>query len=146
MSRWGVGAISLLSLLGAGVSAYLTLASVRGLPLYCLGSGCELVLTSSYARLGPLPVALLGLGMYLAVLGLTLSYLRASATFLPLLGVFALSLTGAIYSAYLTYISATAIGAFCTWCLTSAGTVTAIFVLTAILIARSPRQEGDTPE
>lgn len=146
MRRRLTALVALLALFGSGVSAYLTLASLRGLPLYCLGGqGCERVLASPYARLGPIPVAGLGLGMFLTVLVLTLSYLRWPQAFLLLLGIFTLSLSGVLYSAYLTYLSATAIGALCPWCLTSAATIAAILFLSTLLLVRSSLREGGVP-
>lgn len=43
---------------------------------------------------------------------------------------FALALGGVVYSGYLTYLELAVIHAICIWCVTSAGTVTLLFLLT----------------
>src|SRR5262249_21324914 len=91
------------------------------------GSGCEAVNASEYSTVGPLPVALLGAGMYLAALALTaLARPGRNAAPAALLARFGLTLAGACYSAYLTFPALTVIRAACVWCLTSFALVSAL--------------------
>src|SRR5690606_6844170 len=78
---------------------------------------------SAYATIGPIPIAILGLGMYvalgtLALLRLTgrgpLSFEHAS------LASWTIALMGTIYAAYLTYVEIWVIDAICQWCVLSA--------------------------
>src|SRR5689334_370503 len=93
-------AMMALSLLGLGVSIYLTTVHYTDAPLICLGtSGCEAVNRSPYSEVAGVAVALLGAGAYLTILAL----LGAEAYKLierqtVVLGVFGLSLAGVLYS------------------------------------------------
>lgn len=129
--RW---AVPVLSALGIAVSAYLTWVHYAGLEVVCIGTnGCETVQSSSYAEFFGIPVATLGLGMYGALLLLSLLWLRAGPDLAANagLGIFGLSLIGVGYSAYLTYIELFVLHAICTWCVVSAILLVAIFASSA---------------
>jgi uncharacterized membrane protein len=108
------GAVLLLSLLGAGIASYLTYAHVAHVQVSCATGGCETVQTSRYAELGGVPVAALGLAGYVL--------LAASAAFRAdlarALG-FAAALGGLAFAAYLFYVQAAVLEAYCQWCLAS---------------------------
>ena len=70
---------------------------------------------SSWATVAGVPVAVIGLGGYLALL--TSSLLRAERARLVAA---ALALAGAAFSAYLTYLELFVIQAICRWCVASA--------------------------
>lgn len=111
----------LLAILGVGVATYLTIIHYdRGILVCGLGD-CQTVQNSKYAEVGGIPVALLGLGMYLSVVGLGLLR-RLRPERLPLLTqtAFTLVLAGGIYAAYLTYLEVAVLHAICEWCVTSA--------------------------
>ncbi|MCR4404444.1 MAG: vitamin K epoxide reductase family protein [Candidatus Acetothermia bacterium] len=134
--------ISLLALLGLGVSAYLAYEHFCG-PIVCIGSGCAIVNESVYCRIFGVPLSVLGLLNYALILGLAIASLRVKN---PLsswlhLGIFGLALSGTIFSAYLTYLEFAVIRAFCTWCVVSAVTITAIFALSSLKLT-DPRR-GD---
>src|SRR3954468_22837631 len=59
-----------LSLAGAVVAGYLTWVHYDLSALTCGIGDCHTVQTSSYASIGPVPIALLGLGMFLAIAAL----------------------------------------------------------------------------
>jgi len=129
--RWATVA---LAALGAAVSAYLTWVHYSGALALCSGAGgCETVQASRFAAVAGLPVALLGLVLYLALLALALYRALAvvAADDPALLALFGLALAGTLYSAYLTYLELFVIGALCPWCATSALFVTAICALAA---------------
>ena len=57
------------AVLGIAVAAYLTYVHYAGLEPFCAGGGgggCERVQSSTYAMLGGIPVAMLGLGGYVS--------------------------------------------------------------------------------
>jgi uncharacterized membrane protein len=127
---WGIVGLALFGLV---VSSYLTYEHFCG-PIACIGQGCAIVNESVYCTIFGVPISVLGIVNYAAILGLALAAgLRSKG---PLaawlhLGVFGLSLSGTIFSAYLTYLEFAVIRAFCTWCVISAVTITAIFGLAA---------------
>jgi uncharacterized membrane protein len=89
------------------------------------------VQSSPYAGLAGVPVAVIGLAGYGAVLAsLALPY-RSLTAFL--------SLVGAGFSAYLTYLEVAVIDAICQWCVASAVVMTALAVAS---VARFVAGEG----
>jgi uncharacterized membrane protein len=134
-------AIVSLALLGAGVAGYVTWVHYSGALAFCAGSGgCEVVQASRYAQIGAMPVALLGLLMYVALAMLAVWRLRAgddTPALVPL-GLFFLSLAGVLFSAYLTYLELFVIKAICWWCVASAVIVTGIFGLSAWEVTAPP--------
>ena len=80
--------------------------------------------SSTYAKLGGIPVAVLGLGGYVAIaLALLAPGERARVA------AAALTLTGFGFSAYLTYLELFVIDAICQWCVASAVLLTGLAVL-----------------
>jgi uncharacterized membrane protein len=123
-----------LALLGAAIAAYLTWVHYAGIEPLCAGGsgGCERVQTSRYAELGGIPVALLGLGGYLAIAG-ALALAPASAA-RPVVAF--LALAGAGFSAYLTYLELFEINAICQWCVASAIVMGLLAVLAVTRLLR----------
>ncbi|HEU4449556.1 MAG TPA: vitamin K epoxide reductase family protein [Gaiellaceae bacterium] len=103
-----------LALVGAGIAGYLTLARFSGVTLACTTGGCETVQSSAYAELLGVPVALLGLGGYAAILATALV-----AGELARLAGAVLALAGVAFGAYLLLVQVAVIGALCQWCLAS---------------------------
>lgn len=136
---WRRWALLGLAALGVAVSAYLTYVHYRGALALCAGAGgCETVQASRYATMFGVPIALLGLGLYLGILALALWRALAgpAAPGAVLLGLFGLALAGTLFSAYLTYLELFVIHAICPWCVSSAAIVTASCALSAWEIAR----------
>ena len=123
-----------LGVLGLGVSIYLTLIHYSSVPLVCLGTtGCEEVNRSIYSEVAGVSVALLGAGAYLTILAALWAESRLIIKNTEaILALFGVSLAGVLYSAYLTSVELFVLGAICIWCVISALTITAIFVLAAI--------------
>ncbi len=124
--------ISLFSaLIGLIDSAYLSWLKFSHNEVLCAGGlgDCYTVNTSPYAEIYGIPIALLGLGAYLAIIFVLLFETRS--TFFEENGkliVFGLSLVGVIYSAYLSYLEEFVIRAWCPYCVLSAIAITVIFV------------------
>jgi uncharacterized membrane protein len=123
-------ATAVLALVGLGIAGYLTWVHYAGLDPVCVGGGggCEQVQASRWAELSGVPVALLGLfgyGAILATLALPDELGRTAAAFV--------SLVGFGFSAWLTYVELEKIGAVCQWCVASAVVMTA---LAAVSVAR----------
>jgi hypothetical protein len=64
--------VAVLALVGLFISLYLLAYSVGLIPLLCGVGSCETVQASEWAKVGPIPVPLLGVGGYLSLLGVTL--------------------------------------------------------------------------
>lgn len=121
--------IAPLAAAGAAISAYLTWVHAADRPVVCGGLGsCATVQSSEYATLGGIPVALFGLALYATIGVLALLALREPRLLLPL---FALALSGLLYSGYLTWVELAVLGAICLWCVVSALIIAAIATLAA---------------
>jgi len=127
-----------LALAGLGVAGYLTYVHYAGIdPVCTTGGSCEKVQTSVYSELVGVPVALIGLLGYIAILALLLgpdTETSRSATM-------ALTLVGFAFSAYLTYRELYSIHAVCEWCVSSAAVLTAMAPLSVWRFLRG----GATP-
>jgi uncharacterized membrane protein len=90
-----------LAVIGVAIAGYLTWVHYADIEPICAGGGggCEKVQTSSYAELAGVPVALIGLIGYLAILGSLLVPGEAGR-----MGGALLALAGFGFSAYLTYL------------------------------------------
>lgn len=126
-------AVAVFSLIGAFVAFYLLASNLGWTPPVPCGAGdCGTVQSSKYARVGPVPVSGIGLAGYLALLTLSLAGLQerlAASRVIPLL-LFAGSLSGFLFSAYLTYLEAAVIEAWCRYCVASAVIITIVFAAT----------------
>ena len=106
-------AAALVAVAGIGVAGYLTWAHYADVQIACLrGGGCETVQDSSYSEIAGVPVALIGLLGYSAILAL-IAWDAPTAR----LAVAALAVTGLLFSVYLLILQAFVIDAFCVWCL-----------------------------
>jgi uncharacterized membrane protein len=129
LARMGIALFSLLGLLVAG---YLTLYHFGSTgTLQCAIGSCEKVQSSRYAYLLGQPVALWGVFAYATLLGLAMASLqpRFERARWVSLGIFGMAAVGVAFSAYLTYLEAVVIQAWCQWCVVSAILITLIFLL-----------------
>jgi uncharacterized membrane protein len=134
-------AIGVVCVIGIAIAGYLTYVHYAGLKVVCLSSGgCETVQSSRFAKLDGIPVAVLGLLGYIAIL-LTLA-LRGD---LGRSAGFGVALIGFLFSMYLTYRELFTIKAICQWCVGSAVLMTILVVLTAIRVLRDDTAAA-TPE
>ena len=100
----------------------------------CSGiSDCERVQSSRYAELAGVPVALVGLIGYLAILGSLAIPGEAGR-----LATASLAFAGLAFSGYLTYVELFEIEAVCQWCVASAVVITLIAVLASVRVWRAP--------
>ena len=125
-------AIGALALVGAAIAAYLTYARYSGNALYCVagGGGCETVQRSDYATLVGIPVAVLGLVAYAALLATALVSGRTAAA----IGA-GIAVSGAVFSAWLLYAQLVLIDAICQWCVAN-DVVIALAAVAAVLRLR----------
>lgn len=127
----GKGALAFLfaiAALGFADAGYLTVEHYTNSIPPCAIGGCEIVLTSSYSTVVGIPVALIGSVFYLLFLILLMIYLDTkNEKYLR----FALLLTIPAFLAtlYFFFLQAFVIHAFCVYCIGSAITSTALFVV-----------------
>ena len=107
-------------------------------PMVCMGGGCDAVRASSYSHFGGLPVPVYGVVMYafLALLIFLYPLLPPSIGRLSQRGVVFISGAAFLVSGYLTGVEAFVLHSWCMWCVLSALTVTAIFILSLVDRAR----------
>ena len=122
-------AAAAVALAGLGIAAYLTAVHYAGAaPVCAVSHGCATVQQSDYAQLAGVPVALLGAAGYVAMLGcLALDGVRARTT-----AAF-VSLAGAGFSGWLTYVEIAELRAICIWCV---GSAVCMAALAALSVAR----------
>jgi len=124
--------MALISLAGLFLGIYLTLYHYGYVgSLVCGVSSCETVQSSRWSMFLGVPVATWGAGFYVVMLALSLAgmqdrfaYSRGLA-----LGMVALAAWGVIFTAWLNYLEAFVIHAWCEWCLGSAAMVLVLFLL-----------------
>lgn len=145
MSRWDFWrtASMVFAVAGAGVAGYLTYTHYNLGALVCQVGNCQAVQTSQYAMVGPIPVAVLGLCMFLAVIALgILRWQRPDWLSTATMGAFALALAGTVYFAYLTYLEIAVIHAICQWCVTASILTVGILTVEGIGTYRILGMEG----
>ena len=129
---------AVLSVLGLADALYLTVEHVTGQSVRCtIVAGCSEVLSSQYAVVAGVPLALIGAAAYFGVFSLaTLAAFgyRIAATLLT-----SLVLLMFLISLWLFYLQAFVIHAFCQFCLFSAAVTTALTVI--VLIALLSRRK-----
>jgi len=118
--------LTVLTVIGLGVASYLTYVHYSGIkPVCTAGGNCLKVQTSVYSKLVGVPVALIGLLGYIAILGSLLAPESENSRFATM----AFTLVGFGFSAYLTYRELFTIHAVCEWCASSAGIMTVMMCL-----------------
>jgi uncharacterized membrane protein len=136
--------MALVSLAGIFVGVYLTLYKFGVIgSLVCNVGSCEKVQSSKYSVFLGLPVATWGIGFYLLMLVLSIASLQeryADSRGLSL-AMFLVTGWGVLFTAWLNYLEAFVINAWCEWCLGSAAMVVILFAL-AFLDWRESRLES----
>ncbi|MDE2024996.1 MAG: vitamin K epoxide reductase family protein [Patescibacteria group bacterium] len=108
-------------------ATYLTIIHYKNLiPPCSIAHGCETVLTSRYATIGPVPIALIGVFFYLSVLILLFLFLQTKKRRIINLTFF-LSVSCIAVAAVLVYLQAFVLHAYCQYCLVSEGLDVALF-------------------
>ena len=122
--------IPLLSLIGLFVALYLW-AHNLGLtgPIVWGVGDCATGQSSQYATIGPVPVSAMGVFGYLALMGLSFAGIQPRHRASPVIGglMLAGAAVGVLFSAYLTYLEAAVIHAWCQYCVASAIAITLLY-------------------
>ncbi len=114
-----------LAVVGLGVAAYLVYVHYSGTKPACTaGQSCLKVQTSQWSKLAGIPVALIGLIGYIAIISSLLAPDREEVR----LATLGLTLIGFGFSGYLTYRELFSIHAVCEWCASSAVIMTLLLI------------------
>ena len=141
MDHW-LSRVSLaFGVLGGLVSIYMTIFKLTENQSMCLGNGgCSVVNNSMYSEVYGIPVSIIGILGYGALVAALLLEQRGS--FMQdngLLLIFGLALVGFLFTAYLIYVEIALIHALCPFCITSQVSITVLFVLSVIRLVREPQ-------
>ncbi len=129
-------AAAIVALAGLADAGYLTMQHLTSAPVPCsIISGCETVLTSQYAEIGGVPLAAFGAAAYFCAFSLALLAAFGNRMMWTLFGIQVVLMS--IFTAWLLYLQAFIIGAFCQFCLLSA--ITTFTMLGIFVISRLPR-------
>ena len=133
-----------LTVIGLLVAIYMTVYAITSNDSMCIGSkDCSVVNASRYSKINvfglSIPVAVLGVAGYAAILGVLL--LERRIGFLQQNGslvFFGLALTGFLFTLYLIFVEVALIKAYCPFCIASQTAMTLIFILSVIRVVRQP--------
>ena len=129
-----------LTIIGLLVSIYMTIYKLTNNESMCIGSsGCSEVNASRYSEINGIPVAVLGVVGYAAILALL--FIEQRPGFIQENGnllFFGISLIGFLFTLYLIYLEIALIKAYCPFCLTSQAVMIVIFIISVIRLARQP--------
>jgi uncharacterized membrane protein len=128
-------AIAGASVVGGAIAAYLTVVHYAHVSPICTSGGCEKVQQSSYATAGGVPVAVLGLVAYVALLLTTVVRGVPAA-----LAGAVIALAGAAFSGYLLWAQIARIHVICQWCVGNDAIVAVLAVLCAARLLREPER------
>ena len=128
--------VAIVAVAGLADATYLSVQALTGETLGCGGSpDCFRVLGSSYAKIGGVPVALLGAFAYFCVFTFAtfaaFGYARARTFLIPTIGAMFLA------TLWFLYVQAFLLHAYCRYCLFSAALT---FLIAGLLIAVPPSQ------
>ena len=128
--------VAIVAVVGLADATYLAVQALTGETLSCGGSpDCFRVLGSSYAKLGGIPVAILGALAYFTVF----TFATFAAFGYPRAPKFLALIAGAMFltTLWLLYVQAFLLHAYCRYCLFSAAIT---FLIAGLLIAVPPSQ------
>ncbi len=135
---WWYAAAAVVSLLGLADAVYLSVEHISGESVRCtIIAGCSEVLSSPYAVVGGIPLALIGAAAYFSVFSLaTLTAFGYKGT-----GGLLTILVAVMFlvSLWLIYLQAFVIHAFCQYCLFSAGITILLTVIVFLARRKSVR-------
>jgi uncharacterized membrane protein len=123
------------------VSIYLAYVEISQVEAVCGPVGhCNLVQSSAYARILGIPVAVLGMVNFVAIIALWAGQRVEPLARLSAVALLGLILFGTFFSIYLTLVEIFFIQAVCAWCLSSAVITTVVMLLVVVPVTdKSPR-------
>ena len=141
MDKWLYRISAALVVLGLAVSIYMTIYKVTSNNAMCLGSGdCSTVNASRYSEVNGIPVAIIGVLGYLAILATHYfenrnRFFKQNSTLM----IFGMALTGFLFTVWLIYVEVALLKALCPFCITSQTAMTIIFIIAVMRLIRQPQ-------
>lgn len=124
-------AAAIVALIGLGDSVYLTVHHYTQEAVPCsLITGCETVLTSAYAEIFGIPLALFGAVAYFLAFSLAVLAAFGNRRMWFFFGL--LTIPMLLFTLWLIYLQAFVIEAFCQFCLLSAATTLTLFIIALV--------------
>jgi uncharacterized membrane protein len=123
------------ALIGLGAAGYLTYTKYAHDGICGVSGGCTVVQTSTWSELVGIPVSVIGVVGYVAILAALLAPQRLE---LVRLGLVVMTGIGFLFSLYLMYRAYITLEAFCPFCTTSAVCQTLLFLLSTVRFVRGP--------
>lgn len=142
VARWAEVATLLLSLIGLGLSIYLTITHFDKQLLVCSNSGainCAKVTTSGESRFVGIPVAFLGLGNYVVLTALNTPWAWRAKVRWVHVARFVLVIVSMCFVLWLVFAEVEIIGAICVYCTAVHVTTFALLIVMTIV---APTQLG----
>lgn len=145
--RWQAlgAALLVLALAGVAIAAYLAWENSQGKSGVCtIAHGCSTVQQSRYGKILGVPISVPGLGLYLVLAGAALVWLtnwRQWRPYAVVVGFYG-ALFGVLFSAYLTFLEAFVIDAWCIYCIVSAVLLSLLFLGWGAALLRELRERG----
>ncbi len=134
--------IAILAFLGFLVATYLTILHYKNaLPPCAIAKGCETVLTSKFATVFGIPIALLGSLFYTSVIAVCILFYHNSKKIYSR-AIFLIASAGILVSIVLFYIQLALIKNFCQYCVLSEAINFSIFFLSYLLLKSGKLKEG----
>lgn len=129
-----------LTIIGLLVSIYMTIYKITSNENMCIGSkDCSVVNASRYSEVNGIPVAVIGMAGYAALLAV--QWLERKPGFFQQNGTmifFGLSVTGFLFTVYLIFLEVALIKAYCPFCITSQAAMTLIFIISVVRLVKQP--------
>ena len=128
-------AVAIISLAGLADAMYLAVQHITGESVRCTLSGCSEVLSSPYATVRGIPLALIGAAAYFTVFSLA----TLAAFAYPYAGKLVIVVVGLMFltTLWLLYLQAFVIKHFCQFCLISAVVTTTLLILVIVISRRA---------
>ncbi len=134
--------IAVLAFLGFLVATYLTILHYKNaLPPCAITKGCETVLTSKFATIFGIPIALLGSIFYTSVIAICILFYHNSKKIYSR-AIFLIASAGIAVSILLFYIQLAIIKNFCQYCVLSEVINFSIFFLSYFLLKSGKNKEA----
>lgn len=132
--------VAVLSLMGIFLAFYLLAHNLGWTgPIQCGVGDCGTVQSSRFAYVGPVPVSGIGLAGYTVLFTLAVAGLHPARRRSPVIAFLLVggATIGVAFSAWLTYLEAAVINAWCMYCVMSAILITLIFLATLPEVRRA---------
>ena len=142
MEKWLYRASILFTLIGLAAAIYTTIMKLTGNEKMCVGNGgCLVTLNSPYGTIYGIPVSVIGVGGYLAILAVLIFEKKATGTFFKqnaTMITFGMALIGFLFTLYLIYLEIFVIKDLCPFCVTSQIAMTLLFIISVIRLVQQP--------